>query len=126
MEPGGEGIAGKLGCLSSPSSCCSSFVTIPRATSAAALPETEIKMYRCCMQCLAEQCGGGKYLRNGALQVDMKKNNPGQDEQLKTCWSTMLKYLGNIARVSAAAPISSGISLYIAGLHPLMRSGSLT
>ena len=34
-----------------------------------------------------------------ALQVDMKKVNPGQDEQLKTCWATMLKYIGNIARV---------------------------
>ena len=34
-----------------------------------------------------------------ALQVDMKKVNPGQEEQLKTCWATMLKYIGNIARV---------------------------
>ncbi len=41
-----------------------------------------------------------------ALQVDMKKNNPGQDEQLKMCWSTMLKYIGNIARVSGAASVS--------------------
>ena len=54
----------------------------------------------------------------------MKKNNSGQDEQLKTCWSTMLKYIGNIARVSAAAPISSGISLHSAGLHPLVRFGA--
>lgn len=29
----------------------------------------------------------------------MKKNNPGQDEQLKTCWSTMLKYISNVAKV---------------------------
>ena len=30
----------------------------------------------------------------------MKKTNPGQDEKLKTCWSTMLKYIGNVAKVS--------------------------
>jgi len=30
----------------------------------------------------------------------MKKTNPDQDEKLKTCWSTMLKYIGNVAKVS--------------------------
>ena len=31
------------------------------------------------------------------LLVDMKKAHPGQDEALKTCWSTMLKFCGNVA-----------------------------
>ena len=39
------------------------------------------------------------------VQVDMKKVNPGKDEQLKTCWGTMLKYIGNIAKV--------GLSLHV-------------
>ena len=34
----------------------------------------------------------------------MKKVNPGREEQLKTCWATMLKYIGNIAKVSASLP----------------------
>ena len=33
----------------------------------------------------------------------MKKTNAGKEEQLKTCWSTMLKYVGNIAKVSLPA-----------------------
>lgn len=33
----------------------------------------------------------------------MKKTNAGKEEQLKTCWSTMLKYIGNIAKVSLSA-----------------------
>ena len=37
------------------------------------------------------------------MQVDMKKTNAGKEEQLKTCWSTMLKYIGNIAKVSLSA-----------------------
>ena len=33
----------------------------------------------------------------------MKKMNAGKEDQLKTCWSTMLKYIGNIAKVSLPA-----------------------
>ena len=33
----------------------------------------------------------------------MKKTNAGKEEQLKTCWSTTLKYIGNIAKVSLPA-----------------------
>lgn len=37
------------------------------------------------------------------VQVEMKKTNSGREEQLKTCWSTMLKYIGNIAKASLPA-----------------------
>lgn len=33
------------------------------------------------------------------LLVAMKKAHPSQDEQLKTCWNTLLKYCGNVAQV---------------------------
>lgn len=32
------------------------------------------------------------------LLVAMKKAHPSQDEQLKTCWNTLLKYCGNVAQ----------------------------
>ena len=40
----------------------------------------------------------------------MKKVNPGKDEQLKTCWGTMLKYIGNVAKV--------GLSLHMCLCNP--------
>lgn len=41
------------------------------------------------------------------VQVDMKKVNPGKDEQLKTCWGTMLKYIGNIAKVCLSCSLNA-------------------
>jgi hypothetical protein len=29
----------------------------------------------------------------------MKKAHPGQDERVKACWATLLKYCGNIVKV---------------------------
>ena len=41
-----------------------------------------------------------------AAQVDMKKRHAAEDARLKTCWSTLLKYIGNVAQ--ARAPGSQG------------------
>ena len=37
-----------------------------------------------------------------AALVSMKQQNPGQDDQLKACWSLLLRYCGNIAQVCLA------------------------
>ena len=36
-----------------------------------------------------------------AAQVDMKKGHAAEDARLKTCWSTLLKYIGNVAQARA-------------------------
>lgn len=36
-----------------------------------------------------------------AAQVDMKKRHAAEEERLKTCWSTLLKYVGNVAQARA-------------------------
>lgn len=56
-----------------------------------------------------------------ALQVDMKKVNPGHDDQLKTCWATMLKYIGNIAKVGSSLPRKH----CYAGLHLRLHAPQL-
>lgn len=33
----------------------------------------------------------------------MKQQNPGKDEQLKACWTLLLRYCGNIAQVMLPA-----------------------
>ena len=60
----------------------------------------------------------------------MKKTNSGKEEQLKTCWSTMLKYIGNIAKVSSPAlrPATRRCSTapYSSCLQPMPALGGLT
>ena len=55
--------------------------------------------WEACSTCVARGFSSSAGL---ALQVDMKKTNPGQEEKLKSCWATMLKYIGNIAKVGLA------------------------
>ena len=38
-----------------------------------------------------------------AVQVDMKKTAGSDDAAMKTCWTTLLKYCGNVAQVQNAS-----------------------